>query len=159
MMWIMHFFCHLVARLTSAWLHPPSNLCTYSIAKTTTMHDQSFFCHLLSNRKWVMYHFSITSNDNNSQPFCPLISHPPVTPNATQPNTEVSSASLQWCMHVSENTGGMIHEHSPEGLKKWLHIYYEVLKEDLGARGIFKYTVDVRCCHVFIKRFRKEPLV
>lgn len=107
---VNYAFSHLVAHFTSARTHLPSNLCTYSVAETTTMHDQSFFLfvfyHFIANRKWVTYHFNIISNDNNRQPFCPVISHPPVTPTAKQ---SVSWASLRLRVHDSENTGVMIH--------------------------------------------------
>lgn len=81
---------HLVAHLPSAWMHLPLNLCTFSISKATTMHDQNvfFLCHFLTDRIWVIYHHSIVSrndnnNNNNSQPFCPVISHPPLAPRSS----------------------------------------------------------------------------
>lgn len=81
---------HLVAHLPSAWMHLPLNLCTFSISKATTMHDQNvfFLCHFLTDRVWVIYHHSIVSrndnnNNNNSQPFCPVISHPPLAPRSS----------------------------------------------------------------------------
>lgn len=133
MMWIMlFFFCHLVAHFTSAWMHLLSNICTYSIAKTTTMHDKSFLCHFLANRRWVIYHFNIISNNNNNNSFCPVISHPPMTLNEMQSHTVVSSASLRLCVHDSEKTAVMIHSNSPEGIKN------NLLREDVGAHGIFQ---------------------
>ena len=135
MMWIMQFFfCHLVARFTSAWMHLPSDLCTCSIAKTTTMHERSgVFC--------LFATLSLTESESlKIWTSHPAISLPPSTPNAAQSTPSAarqttidSSALLRLCVHVSEE---YIHQKALKKKKKCMS--YEILKEDLGAQRFFK---------------------
>lgn len=150
------FFCHLVARFTSAWMHLPSNLCTCSIAKTTTMHERSVF-----------FFFFATLPPTESESLKIWTSHPWRTTTASL--SVLRSASHHWHLmqHGRRQMQRIKHDrqfgfitavcacqwkiHSPEGLKKNVAYLVRYLKRTWEHKGFSK--LDVRCCHLFIKHF------
>lgn len=142
------FFCHLVARFTSAWMHLPSNLCTCSIAKTTTMHERSVFGF-----------FFATLPPTESESLKIWTSHPWRTTTASL--SVLRSASHHW--HLMQRGRRQMQRikhdrqfgfitavcacqwkiHSPEGLKKKCCLSCEILKEDLGAQRFFKTRCEM----------------
>lgn len=133
-------------------MHLPSDLCTCSIAKTTTMHERSgVFC--------LFATLSLTESESlKIWTSHPAISLPPSTPNAAQSTpsaarqtTVDSSASLRLCVHVSEE---YIHQ---KALKKKKSVYLmRYLKRTWEHKGFSK--LDVRCCLLFIKHFEGPPV-
>lgn len=108
------------------------------------MHDQSFFCHFLCNRKWAIYYFNITIDNENDDANRVPVPWQPTPTNATPLNMVVSSALLQLYVHELKYRGYDALTFTRR--LKNCYLYDDILKEDLGTHGILKKIHKYMSC-------------